>query len=58
MHDAIAIALIFGSILGGGLGITAPPGMLGVGGIRRKRAHVTGRPRILACLRILACPLI
>jgi hypothetical protein len=40
MHDAIAIALIFGSIFRAGLRITAPPGMLGMGGIRRERAHV------------------
>ena len=40
VHDAIAIALIFGSILGGRLWVAAPPRMLGMGGIRRKPAHL------------------
>ena len=47
MHDAIAIALIFGSVLRGRLRMTAPSRMLGMGRKRRKRAHVT-RPLILA----------
>ena len=56
MHDAIAIALIFGSILGGKLRKAAPPSLLGMGRIRRKRAHVT-RPRNVTRPRIVTRPL-
>jgi hypothetical protein len=57
MHDAIAIALIFGSIFRAGLSMAAPPGMLGMGGIRRKRAHVVC-PLTVLCPSTMICPLI
>jgi hypothetical protein len=57
MHDAIAIALKFGSILRGRLRIAAPSGILGMGRIRRQRAHVT-RPLMLTSAAMSSGPVI